>query len=231
MSNRILQTGSASAVQLVAAKGSAFAGESPTALDLAVVPASWGNNDIGIVPEFDLNVWGAAALDLTALELLAMIPRLGAVANDAVDLVDFANNELDLTSHAYKTGDGPFTLTTAGTLPTGLELLTHYWIIYVNSGSIKLATSRANALAGTAVTFSDAGASTHTIVDVDGVTELMYAHSVGLLGHAQNGLVSLTARKAYTARVKHDPRALAYSLAGGISTSTASAEIVPVQER
>jgi len=231
MSNRILQTSSDSAIQLVALKATAFAGESSTPLDLAVVPASWGNSDLGVVPEFDLNVWGAAALDLTNLELLALIPRLGTVADDDVDTVDFGNNELDLTSHAYKTGDGPFTLTTTDTLPDGLELLTQYWIIYVNSGSIKLATSRALALAGTAVTFADGGTGTHTIEDVDDDTELLYAHSVGLLGHSVDGAVSLTARKAYTARAKHDPRAIAYSLGGDISASTASAEIAPVQER
>lgn len=231
MSNRILQTSGESAIQLVAAKATAFAGDSPGPLDIAVVPASWGNSDLGVVPEFDLNVWGAAALELTGLELLALIPRLGAVADDAVDTVDFANNELDLTAHAYKTGDGPFTMTTTGVLPAGLALLTQYWIIYVNSGSIKLALSRALALAGTAVAFTDGGTGTHTIKDVDGATELLYAHSVGLLGHAQNGLVTLGARKAYTARAKHDPRALAYSLAGAISASTASAELAPVQER
>ncbi len=53
-------------------------------------------------------------------------------------------------------------LTTTGTLPAGLALATDYWVIRVNATTIKLATSRANALAGTAVAFSDNGSGTHT---------------------------------------------------------------------
>lgn len=85
-----------------------------------------------------------------------------------VSTVDFANNELDLsTSDVYSTtGEGPVQIQTSNTLPTGLSLHLDYYIIVVNTGTIQLATSRANALAGTAVSFSDGGTGTHTIHSV-----------------------------------------------------------------
>jgi len=59
---------------------------------------------------------------------------------------------------------GPFYLTTTGTLPAGLSLATPYWLHGLSgTTTFKLATSQANALAGTAVDITDAGTGTHTI--------------------------------------------------------------------
>ncbi len=59
---------------------------------------------------------------------------------------------------------GPFYLTTTGTLPAGLSLATPYWLHgLAGTTAFKLATSEANALAGTAVDITDAGTGTHTI--------------------------------------------------------------------
>jgi hypothetical protein len=60
----------------------------------------------------------------------------------------------------------PFTrvqLTTTTTLPSGLSLATDYYVIKVSDTTIKLATSYANAVAGTAIDITDAGTGTHTI--------------------------------------------------------------------
>lgn len=54
-------------------------------------------------------------------------------------------------------------LTTTGTLPAGLSLATDYYVIKVTDLTIKLATSYANAVAGTAINITDAGTGTHTI--------------------------------------------------------------------
>jgi len=57
-------------------------------------------------------------------------------------------------------------LTTTGTLPTGISLLTNYYVIpvqIVNTLVIQLATSYQNALAGTAITITAAGSGTHTV--------------------------------------------------------------------
>jgi hypothetical protein len=50
-----------------------------------------------------------------------------------------------------------------GALPTGLAAATNYFVIKVSDTTCKLATSYANAVAGTAIDLSDAGTGTHTL--------------------------------------------------------------------
>jgi hypothetical protein len=57
-------------------------------------------------------------------------------------------------------------VSTAGTLPTGLVALTTYYIIVVDSGHLKFASSLANALAGTAVSVTASTGSGTTNIDV-----------------------------------------------------------------
>lgn len=54
-------------------------------------------------------------------------------------------------------------LTTTTTLPAGLALATNYYYIRVTDTTFKLATSYANAIAGTAIDITDAGTGTHTV--------------------------------------------------------------------
>ncbi|MDW3204560.1 MAG: hypothetical protein R8L07_03375 [Alphaproteobacteria bacterium] len=89
-----------------------------------------------------------------------------------VEAVDTAGDSLALTDDRvpFFTGDRAEPVTT-GTLPAGLSVATDYYVIVVNHARasadspvrIQLATSLANARAGTAVTISDAGTGTHTI--------------------------------------------------------------------
>lgn len=53
--------------------------------------------------------------------------------------------------------------TTTTTLPTGLALATDYWLVRVSATTARVATSLANAIAGTVVAFTDAGVGTHTV--------------------------------------------------------------------
>ena len=69
-----------------------------------------------------------------------------------------------LTAHGLSTGDGPFTLTTTGVLPTGLATATDYYAIVVDTDHLLLAASRADALASTEIVLTDAGSGTHTLV-------------------------------------------------------------------
>lgn len=55
--------------------------------------------------------------------------------------------------------------TTSGTLPTGLALVTDYYLIKVSASTARVATSLANALAGTAIAYTDAGTGTHTMTN------------------------------------------------------------------
>lgn len=54
-------------------------------------------------------------------------------------------------------------LTTTTTLPAGLALATNYYVIKVTDSTCKLATTYANAVAGTAINITDAGTGTHTM--------------------------------------------------------------------
>lgn len=66
-----------------------------------------------------------------------------------------------LSSHGLATGDSVF-LTTTGALPTGLSINTRYWVIKNDANSFWLATSLANALAGTKINTSGSQSGTHT---------------------------------------------------------------------
>lgn len=68
-------------------------------------------------------------------------------------------------AHGMATGDGPYRLSnTGGALPAGLAVDTNYWIIAPTDGTFKLASTKANALALTAVDITAAaGAGTHTL--------------------------------------------------------------------
>ncbi len=54
-------------------------------------------------------------------------------------------------------------LTTTTTLPGGLSLATDYYVIRVSDTTFELATSYANAIAGTQINITDAGTGTHTV--------------------------------------------------------------------
>jgi hypothetical protein len=70
---------------------------------------------------------------------------------------------VSLTAHGLSTGSC-IELATTGTLPTNLSANTNYYVIYVNANTFRLATSAANAIAGTAIDTSGGSPSgTHTL--------------------------------------------------------------------
>ncbi len=74
-----------------------------------------------------------------------------------------------ITTHGLLTGDGPFRLTTdMADLPLNLLTGTDYYVIKIDASTLYLATSRANAIAGSRVDIGDAGTGTHTLADVAG---------------------------------------------------------------
>lgn len=54
-------------------------------------------------------------------------------------------------------------LTSSGTLPAGLALATDYYVIRLSDTTFRLATTYANAVAGTQINITDAGTGTHTV--------------------------------------------------------------------
>jgi len=75
--------------------------------------------------------------------------------------VNVANDTITETAHGYATGLEVVESTT-GTLPAPLAVLTDYYVIRVDANTYKLATSKANAVAGTAINLTDDGTGTHT---------------------------------------------------------------------
>lgn len=67
-----------------------------------------------------------------------------------------------LTKYLVHTS-GPFRLTTTDTLPAGLSTGTDYYIVRLSSTTVKLATTQANAKAGTVVDITDTGTGVHSI--------------------------------------------------------------------
>ncbi|RTL09111.1 MAG: hypothetical protein EKK62_04010 [Acidimicrobiia bacterium] len=54
-------------------------------------------------------------------------------------------------------------LTTSGTLPAGLATATDYYLVRMSDSTFELASSYANAIAGTQINITDAGTGTHTV--------------------------------------------------------------------
>lgn len=75
-----------------------------------------------------------------------------------------SSNDITLPDKHFPVQGQKVQLTTTTTLPTGLSLVTDYWIIRNSNTSIAFATTQANANAGTKITLSDGGTGVHTIV-------------------------------------------------------------------
>lgn len=87
----------------------------------------------------------------------ALVPFVG---NPTITIASPA--VVTLSGHNFVTGDQVY-LTTTGALPTGLSVNTLYYVINVTSSTFKLATSLANAYAGTAINTSGTQSGTHSI--------------------------------------------------------------------
>ena len=87
-----------------------------------------------------------------AQNITAATPLTGGVNSE----IDVTANTLTIPSHGYIAGPCG-QLTTTGTLPATLATGTDYYVIVVDANKIKLATTLAYALAGTAVNITDEG--------------------------------------------------------------------------
>lgn len=187
--------------------------------------------------EFEIDMFCDASETITSPALYVARVHPVTIADDDVDTVDFTNDELDLTSHAYQTGDGPVRLTTTDTLPAGLATATDYYVRDIGTNSIQLHTSRAGAVADTGqVTFTDGGTGTHTIVDVqsspnaDEDTRRIHHSFYGDLN--AGATITLAAQTAYTERILHSPLNLYYIILGtsGTGAQTVTTVLTPIQE-
>lgn len=80
-------------------------------------------------------------------------------------LLTYTNDFKDLTKVRF---------TTTTTLPTGLSAGTDYWLVRVSATTARVATSLANAIAGTVIAYTDGGTGTHTLT-----IQMRYQDGVG----------------------------------------------------
>lgn len=78
-------------------------------------------------------------------------------ADDSTDIITHSNINILNLSRVQVSNSG-------GGLPAGLAVSTNYWVIKVTDTTFKLATSYANAVAGTNIDLTTAGTGTHTVL-------------------------------------------------------------------
>lgn len=103
------------------------------------------------------------AIDITAVSLFSAECIVDVNTPSAkVFTADNTTDTFTATSHGFSTGLKGQASNSGGALPTGLSGATDYFVIVLTDDTFKLATSLANALAGTALTISDDGTGTQT---------------------------------------------------------------------
>ncbi len=197
----------------------------PVAGQLAAVPA-WWTTVSGTIPELILEFWGAAALTFTAGELWGGTLFDVVIADTTIDSVDHTVDTFTEATHGWKTGDGPIRLAWATTFPPEITAGTDYWLIVTGASTFKIATSFANALAGTALAFSSNGTGALTLSDTADTERIRWG-SEGLL----DASIALDTNKSYRVRCDHAQNVVAYALVGTLSGSTITGAIFPAEER
>ena len=127
-----------------------------------------------------------------------------------------ATDQLTAAAHGLSTGDGPVQVSSFGSFAGGLVAFTNYWVIVVDANTLKLATSFANALAGTAIDITSNGSGTQVVsqmptttratdatvtrnLSVGGaVTAVSYKHGIKTLPIPPSAFVPIDNTIAYT---------------------------------
>lgn len=138
-----------------------------------------------------------------------------ATSIDATADVDDSAEEITSTGHPFDTGDGPVqAVIESGALPSPLAVDTDYWVIRVDANTFQLATTRANALAGTAIDLTDAvGVFTVTRLASDAylVIDPVFSPDITVLDRANvkphlSPLPGQTGRRIATVSFQHEIR-------------------------
>ena len=79
---------------------------------------------------------------------------------------DSTTNTFTSAAHSYQNTDMKVQVSTTGTLPSGLSANTDYYVIRLGDNTFQLATTRANAIAGTAINISDNGTGVQTLMGI-----------------------------------------------------------------
>ena len=119
--------------------------------------------------------------------------------------VTVAADTIDDTAHGFSNGYGPYQITSSGTLPAGLALLTNYYVRRVDDDTYTLHTTHIGAQKGTGIVdiTAAAGGGTHTIAampsaepsatNTDG-QEALHLNALSGLGGEIGGVMSMPER-------------------------------------
>lgn len=138
--------------------------------------SGWTLAGYGGPAEFELTILAGATVELAAGAMLVAEEVHDTFPEESAAVTATnATETINYTGHGFQTGDGPVRI--SGTPPTGLSITTEYWVIRTGANTLQLATSRANALSSTEVTFSTDGANVvlHWVTGVKSLTRAVTA--------------------------------------------------------
>jgi hypothetical protein len=140
---------------------------------------------------------------------------------------DNATETFTTVAHGYTTGLKGQTTNSGGGLPTGLSAGTDYFVIVVTADTFKLATSLANALAGTNLTISTDGTGTQTFTptSIAGANVKLQKSNTpsDSLSWVDEGNATNITADGYTFLEKVDPSAKAMRVAFTLTAGSLSA--------
>lgn len=110
---------------------------------------------------------GVAQLNLQLFQQSATAKSTTFTADAGTDVITIASGNFYNNPNLTSSEGRAVTVSSSGTLPAGLAAATTYFLIGVTATTYKLATTLANAIAGTAIDITDAGSGTHTITSVN----------------------------------------------------------------
>lgn len=171
--------------------------------------------DTGYKPGVELDVFQRGRIYVTAEDIVTpssgvyvrMIAGDGAAAypfEDQTFTAEADDDTLTGEAHGFLTGDGPVRVSNAGgALPGGLEAGTDYWVIKISNDTYQLATSLANAEAGTQVPLTTDGTGTQTIFDQP-TTERLVVGRAGAFRGTPEGAPLVFSDFTFTAEADDD---------------------------
>lgn len=115
----------------------------------------------GLMRNVDIELYpGAVKAQRITTSLFHVALSTTFTADPSTDIITVAGGTVPNTGTAV-------TVSSSGTLPTGLTAGTRYYVIKLSASTFKLATTIANANASTAIDITGAGTGTHTVVTVN----------------------------------------------------------------
>ncbi len=123
----------------------------------------------------------------------AQATRLSGTGTGATITFTNATNIVNLATHGYVSGQGPFLLSNSGgALPAELDDTTEYWVNVADAGTFTLHANEADSLSGDSdVAFTDDGTGTNTILVAAESSDIFAAMKAGKSAQDVRNLTSI----------------------------------------